>query len=111
MCESSLSQGKTVITESDATQPNVQVLNYLWDEYKYRHGMCWSAVLKVSATVTALAVLTYVRPELIGKLRYLMVVPPIMGTSLAVFGFFVVHNELKLFAGSKIAHNQYRNKV
>jgi hypothetical protein len=39
-------------------------LSYLWDEYKYRHGLCWEAVYKVIAAVIFLAGLPYVNPEL-----------------------------------------------
>jgi len=87
---------KSLSTTSNTSQYTVELLTYLWDECKYRHDMCWTAVLKVAATATALAVLPYVKPELISKIKYLMLVPPIIGTLLAVFGFFVVHNELKL---------------
>ena len=27
--------------------PTQEQLSYLWDEYKYRHGLCWKAVYMI----------------------------------------------------------------
>jgi hypothetical protein len=87
------------------------LLDYIWDEYKYRHGLVWAAVYKVSAAVVALAVLPYVKPDLSKALGYRMLVPSILGTALAAFGIWVVRNELRLFAESKIAHYDIRMRL
>jgi len=81
-------------------------LSHLWDEYKYRHGLCWQAVYKVIAAVLFLGGLPYASPALTKGLGWFVVVPPIMGTLFTMFGVFVVNNELKLFAYAKVAHNQ-----
>lgn len=81
-------------------------LSHLWDEYKYRHGLCWQAVYKIIAAVLFLGGLPYVNPSLTKGLGWFVLVPPIMGTLFAVFGVFVVNNELKLFAYAKVAHNK-----
>lgn len=85
-------------------------LSYLWDEYKYRHGLCWQAVYKVTAAVFFLAGLPYVQPELTNDLGWFVLAPPILGTVFAVFGVYVVNNELKLFSYAKVAHNKLRKR-
>lgn len=85
-------------------------LSYLWDEYKYRHGLCWQAVYKIVAAAIFLASLPYVKPELTKDLGWFVLIPPIIGTMFTVFGVYVVNNELKLFSYTKVAHNQLRKR-
>jgi len=35
-------------------QATLDEVNYLWSEYRYRHELCWSAVLKISLGVVTL---------------------------------------------------------
>lgn len=92
------------------TPPAQEQLSYLWDQYKYHHGLCWKAVYKIVVVVVVLTVLPYAKPELTKLLGYWMLVPPLIGTLFAAFGVFVVNNELRLFAKAKVAHHSLRNR-
>ena len=70
----------------------VDELNYLWDEYKYRHER-WSAVYKVTAAVVTLEVVPNPKDELIRQLGHWMFVPALMGGALAAFGIRLLSNE------------------
>ena len=50
--------------------PSVPELGHLWDQYKYRHELCWSAVYKVTVAVLALEVIPYVKDGLTKLLEY-----------------------------------------
>src|SRR3989442_15726556 len=95
----------SAVSNQELKSPNQEQLNYLWDEYKYRHGLCWKAVYKIVAVVILLAVLPYAKLDLTKLLGRWMLAPPIMGTLLAAFGVFVVNNELRLFSQVKVAHH------
>ncbi len=73
--------------------PSTEQLSYLWNEYKYRHGLCWKAVYKIVAVVVVLTVLPYARPDVTKLLGYWMVIPSLLGTLFAAFGVFIVNNE------------------
>jgi hypothetical protein len=60
--------------------------------------------------VIALGALPYVNDRLAALLGGAMLVPPVIGTLLALFGIFVVNNELRLFAYAKVAHNHLHNQ-
>ena len=98
------------VSNQEWQSPDQEQLSYLWDEYKYRHGLCWQAVYKVIAAVLFLGGLLYVQPELTIDLGWFVLVPPILGTVFAMFGVYVVNNELKLFAYAKVAHNKLRER-
>jgi len=85
------------------------VLGHLWDQYKYRHALCWSAVYKVIVAVVALDVVPYVKDAPTGRVGYWMVTPPLLGTILAGFGIFFVINELAIFANVKFAFHTLQN--
>ena len=91
--------------------PGREDLEYLWSEYQYRHQLCWNAMYKLTAAVVALGVLPYANTELTALLGRAMLVPPAIGTLLALFGVFVVNNELRLFAYAKVAHNYLHKKL
>jgi len=90
--------------------PSQGRLDYLWDVYKYRHGLCWKAVYKIIGSVLVLAVLPYAKPDLMEHLEYWLLVPSVIGTLLAVFGIFVVNNELRLFSQVKVAHHDLQEQ-
>jgi hypothetical protein len=94
--------GNQILEEPSAQEQ----LSYLWDVYKYRHGLCWKAVYKIIAGVLVLAVLPYAKPELIKPAwDWMVLAPPVIGTLLAAYGVFVVNNELRLFSQVKVAHH------
>lgn len=92
------------VSNQELEPPTQEQLSYLWDGYKYRHGLCWKAVYKIIAVVIVLAVLPYAKPDL-KPLGGWMLVPPVIGAILAAFGVFVVNNELRLFSHVKVAHH------
>ena|SRR5437899_10388981 len=91
------------ISNQAIAAPSPEQLNYLWGEYKYRHGLCWKAVYKIVAVVIVLAVVPF-KAEL-KPLGYWLLAPPVIGTLFAAFGVFVVNNELRLFSQVKVAHH------
>lgn len=99
------------MTTSTGNQPRLELLKYTWDEYKYRHGLCWAAVYKVSAAVIALAMAPYLKPLVTKAVGCTMLVLPFLGTGLALYGIVVLRNELGLFAETKMAHQDIRNKL
>lgn len=86
-------------------RPSQERLDYLWDVYKYRHGLCWKAVYKIIGSVLILSVLPYAKPDLLKPLECCLLVPSVIGNLLAVFGIFIVNNELRLFSHIKVAHH------
>jgi hypothetical protein len=89
----------------------IEDLKYLWDVYKYRHELCWSAIYKITVAVIALAALPYAaKPGLTGALGGWMLVPPVIGTAFAAYGIFVINNELHLFSKAKLAYHSLQNR-
>jgi hypothetical protein len=91
-------------------KPTVEELAYVWGEYVYRHDLCWRAVYKVTFAVVALAIVPYPKEDLTRALGVGALIPPLIAAVLAAFGILVVHNELKIFAKTKLAHHSMQNR-
>lgn len=97
------------------TEPSVAELEYLWDEYKYRHDLCWRAIYQIVAAVVVLGTVPYVVvlgtvPDKLTKVLGLyMLVPAVLAAVLAGFGISVLRNELDIFAKSKLAYHILQN--
>jgi hypothetical protein len=85
--------------------PSVAELEYLWDEYKYRHDLCWRAIYQIVAAVVVLGTVPYLKDELTKVLGLCMLVPAVLAAVLAGFGISVLMNELYIFAKSKLAYH------
>jgi len=91
------------------TAPSVAELEYLWDEYKYRHDLCWRAIYQIVAAVAVLGTVPYLKDELTKVLQLWMLVPAVLVAVLAGFGISVLRNELDIFAKSKLAYHILQN--
>jgi hypothetical protein len=100
----------------DEWEASEQRLTYLWTQYKYRHELCWQAIYKITVAVILLGIVpyiakTYVSAELMTFVHNLLWVPPFLAMCLAGFGMFVVNNELRLFAATKLAHYRLESQL
>jgi hypothetical protein len=58
----------------------------VWDEYKYRHDLCWRLVFQLTAAVVALNIVPYVQEHVAATLHYWVLSLPAIGLALALFG-------------------------
>jgi hypothetical protein len=93
-----------------AQEPRIDVLAYLWHQYEYRHDMCWRTAYKVTFAVVTLAIVPYVKSDLIRQLECGALVPPFIALCLAVLGYRFANNELHLFGKTKIAYYHIQDR-
>jgi hypothetical protein len=86
--ESGESGGTPELTQQDP--------EFIWDEYKYRHELCWTLVFRITAAVVIVSVIPYVEKDLARELDVWIVAPPAVGLFLAVLGLLRVRSELRL---------------
>ena len=98
------------VLESEVRRSRLEELNYLWSEYRYRHELCWKAILKIAIAVVTLVALPYAQDELTVLLGNYMLLPAGVGAALAGFGILVVKNELELFGKIKLAYRIVQNR-
>lgn len=82
----------------------LEQLNFLWNEYKYRHELCWNAVYKFTLGAVALGLVPYTKLELAKLLGWWMLLPPLLGTLFTLFGLALVLVELAILAPIKYTY-------
>jgi hypothetical protein len=92
------------------TSSDIDDLNYLWDEYKYRHDLIWRTMIRIAVVVITLAILPYTVDEEIAELLgNLILVPPLLAVLLVLFGGLLIRNELRLLSYIKETYRPLQN--
>lgn len=79
----------------------------LWEEYKYRHDLCWRVMFRLTSAVVILAIVPYVYQEVVqGLPKWVLWAPASLAVLLAGFAFLLMSNELEIFEEIK---EEYRN--
>ena len=84
-----------------AMRPDPQLV---WDEYKHRHNLCWRLVLQTTVAAILIYVVPYVQQDVAAKVRYGMVVLPLIGIALVVFGLVRFAGEYQLLRKVREKH-------
>jgi hypothetical protein len=78
----------------------------VWDEYKYRHDLCWRLVFQVTAAVVATYVVPYLEEGIAEELGYWILALPSIGVALALFGWVRLRRELDILDKVRDEHRR-----
>ena len=79
-------------------EPNlVEIVKYLWEEYKYRHDLIWRLIFRLTFAVVILAVVPYGYSNVVLALGKRALFVPAIAPALIVLSFFLMFKELSLF--------------
>jgi hypothetical protein len=95
---------------AQAQSPQVSDMQYLWDIYRYRHQICWNTTYKILGAVVILSAIPYADDKVAARLGGFMLAPAVLAMLLAVFGIWILRNELALFAKTKVAYHLLQNE-
>jgi len=80
---------------------------FLWDEYRYRHELCWKVLFQITTAVIVLSVIPYIQKEVVYVLGWRIIAVPALALVLAILAIPVMLNELIVFGKVK---EKYRAK-
>jgi hypothetical protein len=84
---------------TDAPNPDL-----VWDEYKYRHDICWKIILQTTVGAVLIYVVPYIEQDVAAQVRYWMVVLPVIGIVFLMFGLARFRKEEELLAHVRAHH-------
>jgi len=90
---------------------HLEALPVLWAEYQYRHDLIWRVMFQLTAAIVILAVLPYVKTEVVEVLGRGILAVPFLSIALILFGGGLIKNELKLFDKIKKAYRQRQSRL
>ena len=83
----------------------------IWEEYKYRHDLCWRLLFQVTAVAVTLSIIPYAAPyDTIVKLGAWLLLVPALAYFVAFFGLLWMQLELRHFAAVDTEYIKYRSE-
>jgi hypothetical protein len=76
----------------------------VWDEYKYRHDLCWRLILQTTVGAILIYVVPYVENDIATELQCSMVALPAIGIGLVWFGLTRLQKEQELLSQVREHH-------
>lgn len=77
-----------------ASDTEREKLQFLWEEYRYRHDLCWRTVTQLTLCSTFLVALPYISPDVATGLKYWVLPLPGLAVALVIYGWLTMRNEL-----------------
>ena len=74
----------------------IKFATHLWDEYKYRHELCWNLTFKLTITILTLGVIPYTNIEVVKAIGYWILVAPLLSIIYGVLGSRKLKGELRI---------------
>jgi len=98
----------------DNPDDQLQRLGVLWEEYKYRHDLCWRVIFRLTAAIVVLAIVPYVYTDVVQSLQQevqsWLVLVPLLAVGLVIFGIFLIANELAALQRVKDEYRQLQKE-
>ena len=82
-----------------------------WDEYKYRHELCWNLIFKITLVTATLSIIPYLKNEIIPKAELLVFFTPLIGIGVSAIGGYRLYKELKLLDKIRNLHRAFQKKT
>jgi len=89
----------------------VEEAKLLWDEYKYRHELCWRLIFQITTAVVAILIIPYIRPNITDLVGLWILVLPLLAVILVVFSISRLKRELGILDKIRRAHRERQGRV
>jgi hypothetical protein len=96
-------------TQCDSTA--VESAKLIWDEYKYRHEHCWKLIFQITIAVVIISIIPYSQVHVGERLREWIVLLPIVGGALTVFGLARLNGEMKILDKLRTKHRNTQREL
>jgi hypothetical protein len=78
----------------------------IWDEYKYRHDLCWRLVFQLTTAVVVISVIPYIQKDVAATLQGWIGALPVIGIFLVLLGLARLRGEIELLDKVKTKHRE-----
>jgi hypothetical protein len=90
----------------------LQVGEYLWEEYRYRHDLVWQLVFRVTAVATALLIAPFlIDKSVVEVLGNWLLCLPLVAILVILTGFYVLLRELEPLKKIRNAYREIQNRA
>ena len=89
----------------------VDALKMLWEEYRYRHELCWRVPIQTTAAAVILSTLPYAQSQVVSVLGRTILLVPLFGVVLTLFVMSVMARELERLSALRDRYRELQSPV
>jgi hypothetical protein len=97
------------IKATKSTDDSLDTERLTWEEYKYRHELCWNLLFKITLVATTLSIIPYLNNAIITEAKHLVIFTPLIAIAISVIGAIRLSGELKLLDKIRYIHRKLQN--
>ena len=89
----------------------IEPAKLIWDEYKYRHEHCWKLIFQITIAVVIISIIPYSQVHVGERLKERIVLLPLVGFALTLFGLARLNGEMKILDKLRIRHREIQSEL
>lgn len=89
----------------------IESAKLIWDEYKYRHEHCWKLIFQITIAVVIISIIPYSQVHVGERLKEWIVLLPLVGCALTIFGLARLNGEMKILDKLRIRHREIQSEL
>jgi hypothetical protein len=99
-----------IMTETKPTNA-VDALKMLWEEYRYRHELCWRVPIQTTVAAVILSTVPYAQCHIVPVLGRAILLVPLLGVVLTLFVMTVMARELERLSAVRDRYRELQSPV
>ena len=84
---------------------------FLWDEYRYRHELCWKLIFQITTAVVTILIIPYIRKDITEQVGLWILALPCLAIILVLFSISRMNRELEILGKIRKAHRERQGKL
>jgi hypothetical protein len=84
---------------------------FLWDEYRYRHELCWKLIFQITTAVVIILIIPYIKVDIAKSIGKAIVSLPILAIALSGFSISRLSRELDILDKIRSKHREHHKNL
>jgi len=85
VCDIKFLTNKTANVMEDYEAKILEKAKFLWEEYRYRHELCWKLIFQTTAAVVIILIIPFTQTDITKTIKYWIVCVPLIALALLLF--------------------------
>lgn len=83
----------------------------LWEEYKYRHELCWKLIFQTTAAVVIILIIPFTKTDIVKAIHYWIIAMPLIALAFLLLLYRCLIRELLLLQKIRAKYRELQKKL
>lgn len=83
----------------------------LWEEYRYRHELCWKLIFQTTAAVVIILIIPFIKTEIMCAIHYWIIAVPLIALAFLFLIYRCLTRELLLLQKIRVKYRELQKKL